>query len=123
MDLGSCPRCGSRRVSVSRRRNWKDLLLRLSGTGIFRCRQCRHRFEHSFLDAAGVAYAQCPKCLSGNLSQRNEKFADLDWITRWKLRLRAKPCFCNTCRWNFASFRPIHDTAREAAENPNAVSG
>jgi predicted Zn-ribbon and HTH transcriptional regulator len=107
-------------VSVSRRRGFEEWALRWVGVSIYRCRSCYFRYRQPLIEPDGVLFAHCPKCLSQDLSQRNERFAHLERLTRWMLMLRAKPCFCNTCRWNFASFRPIQTVAAEdLVESPS----
>jgi DNA-directed RNA polymerase subunit RPC12/RpoP len=108
---GACPYCGGLRIGLSRRRGLREHLLAFLGVAIYRCRRCDKRFSiHPFHWSAWY-YAHCPKCWGTNLSPYNERFVRPGRRQRIKMLLGAKPSFCNTCRWNFATFRPRRPSA------------
>ncbi len=103
---GACPFCGSLRISLSRRQGAREHLLQFAGVTMYRCRRCDRRFAVRPFHWANWYYAHCPRCWGTDLSPYNEKFVRPRRWYRFKMLLGAQPCFCNTCRWNFASFRP-----------------
>lgn len=53
-----------------------------------------------------LRYAHCPKCLRTDLSRWSLEHYVVPFWTRFKLKIGAQPFRCETCRCNFASFRP-----------------
>ncbi len=117
---GSCPFCGSLRISLSRRRGLREHLLGFVGVAMCRCRRCDKRFSVHPYHWSAWYYTHCPKCWGTDLSPYNEKFVRPRRWHRFKMLLGAQPCFCNTCRWNFASFRPRQSRQQPLAEGVRA---
>ena len=66
-------------------------------------------------------YAHCPKCLSTQLSDWDEKYffpRGLSKIWRW---LGAGKHRCDQCRYNFFSFLPRKKQPRRTAANAKPV--
>lgn len=102
----SCQYCGSTNLRRSRRQSKAELLKMCVGTYPFRCLECNQRFWINIWLFSKLAYAKCPKCLSGNLTKwprRNYK------LSLWKNLMStfgAHRYRCTGCRYNFLSFRP-----------------
>jgi hypothetical protein len=101
-----CPECGSRDLKLSHRRGLGELLRGFFGYYAVRCSDCRYRFEISVWSRKLIRYAHCPKCLRMDLTRWNLEHYIVPFWTKFKLNLGAQPFRCETCRCNFASFRP-----------------
>ena len=100
-----CPACGSKNLRISRIRGWRERLRSIAGIYPLRCRQCNHRFPSAIWSLATLHYARCPKCLRNELGTWSEQYYHPLWNTVLLLRLGATPYRCESCRYNFASFR------------------
>ncbi len=101
-----CPDCGSRDLKISSRRGFGEYARALFGSYPVRCNNCKSRFEVSVWSKRLFRYAHCPRCLRTDLSRWNLEHYIVPFTTRFKLNLGAQPFRCETCRCNFASFRP-----------------
>ncbi len=101
-----CPDCGSRELKISSRKGVGEYLRGLFGCYPVRCSECKCRFEVSIWSKSLLRYAHCPRCLRTDLSRWNLEHYIVPFGTRFKLNLGAQPFRCETCRCNFASFRP-----------------
>ena len=101
-----CPDCGSRDLKISPRRGLGEYARGLFGYYPVRCTNCRARCEVSVWNKRLLRYAHCPRCLRTDLSRWNLEHYIVPFTTRFKLNLGAQPFRCETCRCNFASFRP-----------------
>jgi DNA-directed RNA polymerase subunit RPC12/RpoP len=83
----------------------------------FRCVNCSQRFWASIWQLGWWRYAKCPKCLSLRLTTWTRKSHRLSMWTKLALTSGATRYRCNTCRLNFASFKPAWegDAVREPA--------
>lgn len=102
----SCPDCGCRELRLSHRRGVGEHLRGLIGYYPVRCAKCKQRFEVSIWSSRLLKYAHCPKCLRTDLSRWELDHYFVPFWTSFKLKLGAQPYRCETCRCNFASFRP-----------------
>jgi DNA-directed RNA polymerase subunit RPC12/RpoP len=101
-----CPDCGSRDLKISTRKGIGEYVRGLFGYYPVRCANCKSRFEVSIFSKRLMRYAHCPRCLRTDLSRWNLEHYIVPFGTRFKLNLGAQPFRCETCRCNFASFRP-----------------
>ena len=101
-----CPDCGSRDLKISNRRGFGEYARALFGYYPVRCADCKSRFEVSVWSRRLLQYAHCPRCCRTDLSRWNLEHYIVPFGTRFKLNLGAQPFRCETCRCNFASFRP-----------------
>lgn len=101
-----CPDCGSRDLRLSHRRSVGEYVRGLIGYYPVRCSACKRRFEVSIWSSRLLRYAHCPRCLRLDLSRWDLDHYNVPFWTRFKLNLGAQPFRCETCRCNFASFRP-----------------
>ena len=88
----------------------------------FRCVNCSQRFWASIWQLGSWRYAKCPKCLSLTLTTWTRKSHRLSIWTKLALTSGATRYRCNTCRFNFASFKPAWEgnAAREQAGKQEA---
>jgi len=106
MKILACPRCGSQRVRISRKRGHWRWLRRLACIHTLRCDSCKLRFRSRTLRWRYMFYAKCPQCAGLELTDWQEKYYYP------KAHLRALVYFgwrqqrCDSCRYNFVSFRP-----------------
>jgi hypothetical protein len=101
----TCDHCGSSDLRRSRRHSTADMLRMLFGNYRLRCNDCGNRFSVNLL-FSNAAAAKCPRCLNIKLDTWNPKHYR---IPRWKkllIALGAHRYRCNSCRYNFTSFRP-----------------
>ena len=104
--MNRCPDCGSRDLKISSRRGFGEYVRAVFGYYPVRCAACKLRFEVSVWSKRLLRYAHCPRCLRTDLSRWNLEHYIVPFTTRFKLNLGAQPFRCETCRCNFASFRP-----------------
>ena len=124
-----CPRCRSGRCRRSRRRNWKDYAISVTGLRPWRCRSCELRFLAWSVALPFVGSAHCRRC--GNLDLQR---VSRDHVNGWHaglFRLARVPAFrCSPCRHRFFSvlphrrIRPIEaeQDALEEAEEKSPVA-
>jgi hypothetical protein len=105
MNVGACPRCGSRKLRSSRRRDFSEHVLRFAGVEIFRCRRCSHRFTSPMFSLETLRFAHCPGCLGAASTTWSEPYLRVGWWNRFKAAIGANKLHCDKCRRNFASFR------------------
>ena len=103
----ACTRCGSDRVRAVRSASLKESVLSWLGYEPARCLDCASRFLAPAAGGiSGFLYAKCPRCLRMDLATwQPAHYRPGLWVTT-KLRLGANPWRCESCRANFASFRP-----------------
>jgi len=75
----------------------------------FRCSFCNQRFWANIWQLSWWRYAKCPKCLGLTLTTWSRKSHHLSIWTKLMLTSGATRYRCNTCRFNFASFKPAWD--------------
>ena len=102
----SCPSCGSRFLSESRPRNWRESLNRLRLISPLRCSDCRTRFIARTVILSDLLYARCPCCCRMDLNGWTGKTYEPPFFVGLKVALGAHRWRCEYCRVNFASFRP-----------------
>lgn len=100
-----CPSCGSRNLRPARLRNPKEFLRILMGFQPIRCRNCRTRFTQRVWRPSDVWYARCPKCLREDLNTWSESRYRVPPHKMVLLRFGANPYRCESCRYNFVTFR------------------
>ena len=101
-----CPECGCRDLKLSHRKGFGEIMRGLIGFAPVRCPDCKSRFEVTMWSKRLLRFAHCPKCLRTDLSRWNLEHYIVPFWTRFRLNLGAQPYRCETCRCNFASFRP-----------------
>jgi hypothetical protein len=108
----TCENCGSSNLRRSRRRSTANALRMLFGSYRLRCLDCDKRFSVNLL-LSKAAVAKCPRCLNIKLDTWDTKHYR---IPRWKkllINLGARRYRCNSCRYNFVSFRPSGAAKKE----------
>jgi DNA-directed RNA polymerase subunit RPC12/RpoP len=100
-----CPKCGSRFLRPSRKRD-NEALLFLRLKTVLRCMDCKTRFMAPLVVWEDLLYARCPVCRRMDLNGWTGKtFTDPPFWVAFKVRLGARKWRCEYCRLNFASFR------------------
>jgi len=101
----TCPHCDSPRIRVSRkkRRGITAVLLCLH---TFRCDSCQRQFRGRTIQWRYVWYAKCPRCAGLELTNWEEKYYYPPWYKRALTHVGAREQRCDSCRYNFISFRP-----------------
>lgn len=115
-----CPQCGGDHVRRSRYRDKKERLRAFLGVYPFRCRDCNVRFLTGVLLIERSWYAKCPRCLRTELTTWSRRFYQATPWQNVKLFFGAQRCRCSACRYNFVTFKPLLDTAREAGASSEA---
>lgn len=82
-----CPRCSSGNVDRVPREHFHDLMNRITGWHVYRCRDCGTLFED--LSSAHM----CPECLSGDVDRVHRKnFGDhIKGVFGWRV-YRCREC-------------------------------
>ena len=101
-----CPRCGGRRLSISKPKTAWEHVTRAAGVYRLRCQDCRKRFPAGVWLIQDLFYAKCSKCYRMDLSDWDEKYRYPPSYLRALLYVGAKGHRCPSCRHNFVSFRP-----------------
>ena len=102
----ACPRCGSRYLHPSRKRNFSEKLGTLRLTSPYRCLDCKLRFFAPSIVWRDLFFAQCPGCYRMDLNSWTGKtYMDPPFWIKLKVGLGARKWRCEYCRLNFASFR------------------
>lgn len=105
----SCPKCGTREIRVSHKKDILEEIKALFGVYPLRCRKCRFRWSTSAWADGAWKYARCPRCYRQDLTTWSEQYYHPPRWTVIMLRSGATPYRCPTCRCNFASFRPCKE--------------
>lgn len=113
-------------MRLSRGRGTSDFLKMLIGTYPFRCQDCNGRFFVNVFLLSRLAYAQCPKCLSLDVTNSAKGYRP-STAQRMMLTFGARRVRCKNCRFMFVSFRPVAQPGKIGetldSEDQQATSG
>jgi hypothetical protein len=101
----TCNHCGSSNLRRSRRHSTLDALRMLFGNYRLRCLDCDHRFSANLLLSKAVV-AKCPRCLNIKLATWDPQHYRIPGWKKFLIALGGHRYRCNSCRYNFVSFRP-----------------
>ena len=101
-----CPKCGSRFIRESRRKDDSEKLSAWKFEQPLRCTDCKTRFIASTVSFGELRYAHCPKCDCMDLNRWTGKSYEPPCWVGLKAKLGANRWRCEYCRLNFSSFRP-----------------
>jgi predicted RNA-binding Zn-ribbon protein involved in translation (DUF1610 family) len=101
----ACANCGSSNLRRSRRHSTLDVVQMLFGNYRLRCLDCNQRFSVNLLFSKAVI-AKCPRCLNIKLDTWDPKHYRVPLLKKLLIALGGHRYRCNSCRYNFVSFRP-----------------
>jgi predicted nucleic acid-binding Zn ribbon protein len=117
-----CVRCGSDNLRRSHRKSKFEWLKMALGTYPFRCMECNHRFPVNVWFFSRLAFAKCPKCLSGQLTGWPQRDYHLPLWKNLLITFGAHRYRCTTCRHRFLSFRAREHGQPDAHEPEEAAA-
>ena len=101
-----CENCSSENLRRSQRQTLWELGKMAFGVYPFRCMECGWRMWVSVWLFHSLGLAKCPKCLRMDLVTWPEKYFRASIWRSLRYTFGAHRYRCNTCRYNFISFRP-----------------